>query len=297
MIAVVSVAAGAAAYLWVLAMVSFFYGEAPGELKRVMAHLRGEPAPKRTFLRWASIGTLDRTQRFALVLIAALVLGGTGLLVFHSWGIAVVLSLGAPLYPRSVERTISRQRKAILLSQFGMSLQVMAASLRSGASLKSAVERACQDLDRMLAGQAQKPMVEELDQIARDMRSGGSLEEALIRFRDRVQMEDATDFVNAVLLCRVRGGNTAIVMASIAEIIQDKITVSNQIMTLTAGKRMEANLITFAPPLLVAFLGFASPGYLKPFYETPTGFVLLFVGCGCLAASYVIGRRVLDIQV
>lgn len=297
MTGLVAVATGVATYLAVLAIVGYFYGEAPGGLKMVMTQLRGDPTPKRPFLRWASNGSLDRKQRSLLVAVAAVVLGGAGLLLFRSWGIAVILSLAAPLYPLSVERAIGRRRKAVLLSQFGISLQVMAASLRAGASLKTAVERAAQDLDRMLAGQALKPMVEELEQITRDMRSGGSLEEALVRFRDRVQMEDATDFVNAVLLCRVRGGNTVVVMASIAEIIQDKITVTQQIMTLTAGKRMEANLITFAPPLMVAFLGFASPGYMEPFYESTTGFVLLIIGCGCLGASYVIGRRVLDIQV
>jgi len=296
-IGLVTVTAALAVYFAALAWAGFRHGEAPGRLKLTMDRLRGERPAKR-YPWWWSEGThLTRRQRLGLTAVAGVVLAGCALALFRSWTIALVLLVAAPLYPQAVERSLRTRRRDLLTVQFGLALQAMAASLRAGASLRTAVERATADLERMLAGQPLRPMVVELERVVRDMQMGFSLEEALIRFRDRLGLEDVTDFVGAVLLCRVRGGNVAVVMASIAEIIQDKITVRQQIQTLTAGKRMEGNMIIFAPPVMVVLLGFTAPGYLTPLYERLTGQVMLIVGIGLLVAAYLIGRRLLEIEI
>ncbi|HEY3366953.1 MAG TPA: type II secretion system F family protein [Symbiobacteriaceae bacterium] len=297
MSALVTVTSGLVVYLLALAVISYRYGEAPGGLQRLVGHLRGEEPVRRRLRLWPEDGQLSRKQRVGLMFLAGAVLLGGGVLLLQSWLVGLVLAAAAPLYPRWVERTLKAKRRELLSVQFGLALQAMAASLRAGASLKSAVERARNDLARMLAGQPLTPMLTELDRVVRDMELGFSLEEALVRFRDRVHLEDVTDFVGAVLLCRVRGGNAAAVMASIAEIIEDKISVRQQIFTLTAGKRMEGNLITFAPPVMVALLSFTAPGYLTPLYTQFIGQIMLVVAVACLAAAYFIGRRLMEIEV
>ena len=297
MITLVAAGSGFAAYLLTLALFSYRHGEAPGELAKLLGELRGEKPAKRKPWWWAEDGQLTRKQRLGLTALAAAVLIFAGGLFFHSWVIGLLLSLAAPLYPKMLERTLRLKRREALNIQFGLALQAMASSLRAGASLRTAVERSTEDLERMLAGQPLKPMLTELERVVRDLQMGFSLEEALVRFRDRVALEDVNDFVGAVLLCRVRGGNAAAVMASIAEIIEDKISVRQQIQTLTAGKRMEGNMITFAPPVMVAVLSFTAPGYLTPLYERFAGQVMLVVGTACLVAAYLIGRRLMEIEV
>lgn len=297
MSALIALGAGLTVYLIALAALGYFCGEAPGRLAPLLLHLRGEAAPKSPPWWWAQDGQLSRRQRLLLTGVAATILAVAGLLFFRSIFLALLLACAAPLYPYMLERTLQRKRKELLGVQFGHALQAMASSLRAGASLRTAVERSVADLDRMLAGQPFKPMVNELERIVRDLQMGFSLEEALIRFRDRVDLEDVTDFVGAVLLCRVRGGNAAVVMASIADIIEDKIAVRQQILTLTAGKRMEGNMITFAPPVMVVALSFMAPGYLTPLYERLAGQVMLVIGTACLAAAFFIGRRLLEIEV
>ena len=294
---VVAIGAGAVIYLLALAATGYWCGEAPGALQRTLASLRGEQARQRQSWWTSEDGEISRQKRYAATLVAAAVLGGVGALVFRSLVVGAIFALAAPMYPYTLERAMRHKRRELLGVQFGMALQAMAASLRAGASLRSAVERATDDLERMLSGQPLKPMVVELKHVVRDLELGQSLEEALIRLRDRVNLEDVTDFVGAVLLCRVRGGNAAVVLANISEIIEDKIAVRQQILTLTAGKRMEGNMITFAPPVLVGIMGFTSPGYFAPLYQRPIGLVMLSVGVGCLVASYVISRRLLEIEI
>jgi len=297
MIALVAIGSGFSAYLLVLALITYRHGEAPGGLARLLGELRGEKPAKRKPWWWAEDGQLTRKQRLGLTALAAAVLIFVGGFFFHSWVVGLIIAPAAPLYPKLLERTMRLKRREVLSVQFGPALQAMAASLRAGASLRTAVERSTEDLERMLAGQPLKPMLTELERVVRDLQMGFSLEEALVRLRDRVALEDVNDFVGAVLLCRVRGGNAAAVMASIAEIIEDKISVRQQIQTLTAGKRMEGNMITFAPPAMVAVLSFTAPGYLTPLYERFAGQVMLVVGTACLVAAYLIGRRLMEIEV
>lgn len=297
MIALVSIGSGFAVYLLASAVITYRHGETPGGLAKLLGELRDERPVKRKPWWWAEDGQLTRKQRMGLTALAAVVLICVGGFFFHSWLIGLLLSPASPLYPKLLERTIRLKRREALNIQFGLALQAMASSLRAGASLRTAVERSTEDLERMLAGQPLKPMLTELERVVRDLQMGFSLEEALVRLRDRVALEDVSDFVGAVLLCRVRGGNAAAVMASIAEIIEDKISVRQQIQTLTAGKRMEGNMITFAPPVMVALLSFTAPGYLTPLYERFAGQMMLVVGSACLVAAYLIGHRLMEIEV
>lgn len=297
MLTLAALGAGLTVYLIALAGIGHICGEAPQGLVAVLSRLRGESEPVRRRFWFTEDGQLTRQQRMALAAIAAAVLALGGMLFFRSAVMAFILACMAPLYPITLERTLRHKRRELLTSQFGIALQAMAASLRAGASLRSAVERSATDVERMLAGQPLTPIVDELRRIESDLQKGLSLEEALIRLRERVQLEDVTDFVGAVLLCRVRGGNVAVVMASIAEIIQDKIAIRQQILTLTSGKRSEANMVTFGPPALVVLLGFIAPDYLAPLYGQPIGQLMLAVGTGLLAASFIIGRKVLEIEI
>lgn len=296
MTALVALSVGGAVYLLALLALGLWAGERPGSLQRLLAGLRGRPALAARAPDTAPEG-LSRRQGLLLTLLGGAVLFTGGLLFFRSWPLALVVSLAAPLYPLALQKGRQQRRRDLLTVQFGLALQVMAASLRAGASLRTAVERAPDDLGRLLAGQRQQPMVAELQRVVRDLQLGFSLEEALVGFRDRLRLEDVTDFVEAVLLCRVRGGNAARVMARVAEIIEDKISVQQQVLALTAGKRMEAKMVTFGPPVLVILLGLTNPGYMAPLYETFVGQVMLIGGTLCLAAAYLIGRRLLRVEI
>lgn len=293
----IAIGAGLMVYLLALAGIGYYWGEAPGGLDNLFNRLRGEEPVRRPPGWWSPSGQLSRQQRILITLGAGFVLALVGYLFFRSTFVAALLTCMAPVYPYTLERTLLHKRRELMTNQFGIALQAMSASLRAGASLRSAVERARGDVSHMLTGQPVIPIIEELERLEKDLRMGFSLEEALIRFRDRVQLEDVDDFVGAMLLCRVRGGNVAAVMASIAEIIQDKISIRQQILSLTAGKRAEANMITFGPPVMVLLIGLISPEYLVPLYDQLIGLVMLIVGTALLAAAFVIGRRVLDIEI
>lgn len=235
---------------------------------------------------------------FARTLIA-LALGGflLGVLVFGSVLFGLALSLIAVPYRFYLLSTLRRKRRDLLTIQFRDAMVSISASLRAGTSLRTAIERSLQDLRRVLYDQKQTPIIAEIEQMVREMQLGCSVEEALIRFRNRASLEDVSNFVNAALLCKVRGGNLPVVMASIAQIIGDKLAVKNQVQVLTAGKRMEASALTVMPGVLVVALSVLTPDYLSPLFTTLLGQLLALLAVIMLVAAFFIGRKITDIEV
>jgi tight adherence protein B len=68
-------------------------------------------------------------------------------------------------------------------------------------------------------------------------------------------------------------------------------------MTLTAAKRMEATILSIAPAFFLIALSLLSPGYIQPMYETVLGKFLLGVGFILLIANYIIGKRIIKIDI
>lgn len=233
--------------------------------------------------------------RWAAAVAGALI---AGRLLTGSWLWAVAMAIVAfVVFRQAGIRQAKTRRRQLLSDQFKDALSSISASIRAGNSLITAFERVVPDLERILRGQAETPVIEEMSCIIREIRLGSSLEEALVRFRDRAGLEDVSDFVNATLLCRVRGGNLTEVIGTTAQIIADKIAVRHQMKVLTSGKRMEFWLLTLAPPGMVGFLAVSSPDYLKPLVDTFFGQALVALAILLLAGAYLIGRRIVDLEV
>lgn len=260
----------------------------------------GALATRVTWLqRYLKPPEIARPRRFwllwGLVAVAALLVGQflAGSIL---WGLLLVVILVPVFRQTAIHRAVSRRRQ-VLGDQLKDALSSIATSLRAGNSLVTAFERVVPDLERLLRGQTETPIIEEMARVVQELHLGSSLEEALVRLRDRVQLEDVTDFVNATLLCRVRGGNLPEVVSTIAQIIADKVSVRSQIRVLTAGKRMESTLLTIMPPVLIVGMALSSPGYLQPLLESLFGQLLMILACLLLVGAFLIGRRIVDIEV
>lgn len=222
---------------------------------------------------------------------------GFCILFLRSIPLAMIFSLGGLLYPGTLIRNKIRKRKEILNIQLKDALLSISNSLKAGASLQTAIERSSEDVGRVLKMQIEKPMLEELEAIMYDLHIGKTLEEALISFRKRAQLEDVDIFVNAAIITKEKGGNLTEVMSNVSESISDKIQIKREIMTLTAGKRAEAKLLTSMPVLLVLTLSFLSPSYMRPMYETALGKTMMVSGLLLLLANYIIGKKIININI
>lgn len=210
---------------------------------------------------------------------------------------ALLFSSVSFFLPNFQKKHLLQKRRTLFLNQFRDAMYSISSSLRAGSSLQIALKRCEEDLRKEHITQKDKPMLEEITQVNHDIEFGMSVDQALRTFKERMDMEDVTQFVDSILITRMKGGNLTKVTQNTAERIADKISIQQEIQVATAQKRMEAKILTFFPLVIVLVLIVINPEYMEPMYNNLFGNFLLFLAGIMLLANYLIGKKVTDINV
>ncbi|SFP85485.1 type II secretion system F family protein [Salibacterium halotolerans] len=229
-------------------------------------------------------------------ILGASVLFSVGLMFFRSIFLAVLFIFPALYFPKYRRGRMERKKTQLFLQQFRSAMGSIATSIRAGTSLQIALKRCEDDLKKELIAHKSKPVLDEINEINHDIQFGMSVDEALRQFKEKMKLEDVTQFVDSLLAVRSKGGNINHVIHNTSERISDKIMVQQEIQVATAQKRMEANMLSIFPVVFVLLIMVVSPDYLRPMYESTVGTFMLFIGALLLLANFFIGKKVTNID-
>ena len=229
-------------------------------------------------------------------------LGKNGLIVvllavlFYDSLIAVLflLPVGALLVRKDLVHA-REDRMMELKKAFRECLLSVSAGLSAGYSPENAFRRAGAELSMLY--DAQSDMMQELQGFERRLGTNENLEVILSEFAQRSGMEEARSFSEVFMYAKRSGGNLNRILASAAEQIGDKIEVEREIMTVTAAKRLEQQILNVIPIGICAYLKIASPGYLDVLYRNPAGIAIMTVCLGVYVAAYLISERIVAIEI
>jgi tight adherence protein B len=200
--------------------------------------------------------------------------------------VLVVVSLLAPytLVARSVHKRMRRFE-----AQFPDILDLVAASLESGASVAQAFE--------LVVAEAQEPAASEFARVLAGTRMGESLIDSLDDLALRLGSRDVQWTVRAIGVQQRTGGRLAEVLRIVAGVMRSREEIRREIRALTAEGRLSAYVLTGLPIVFTAFLALVRPAYLEPLYTTALGVAMLCGGGLMLAISYVVMMRIVKIEV
>ncbi|RTE11203.1 type II secretion system F family protein [Paenibacillus whitsoniae] len=293
-------------FILFVVLMDVLFGDIPekNSLRKYYKYVKGEVYKRRTFTdRYLR---LSKEQRYYVLntkkyLIYTLPICASIFLImlffFRSFSFAVVFSLAGFFYPRFIILGLIKKRRRLLNNQMKEAMFSMVSSLRAGASLQTAIERCVHDLKNIFSGEKDAPIIREFEQMTEELQMGYTVDEVLQAFRERVHLEDVTDFVNATLIAKRRGGNLTEILVSISKAISEKIEISNEIQVLTAGKQMEARMLSLMPVFIVGCLSLLSPEYMEAMYASWIGKLLLLIGFILIVINYFISRKIVDIHV
>jgi tight adherence protein B len=232
----------------------------PAPPARVAAALADADLPLRAPVAWtawlatAGTGTL-----------LALVAGGPGLA-----GLALIALVAGPAL---VVRSRRGQADTRIEQALPLALEAVARSLRSGASLRQAVEEA----GRGTAG-AGRALAGELSRAAAEAAQGASLVASLEAVAVRRPLPGVRLGVAALCLGAETGGAQARAVDGVAATVRERLAVAAELKALSSQARMSALVIGLAP---VGFGGFAAatdPRTAQFMFHTPAGLALLAGG-------------------
>ncbi|MFN2607733.1 MAG: type II secretion system F family protein [Acidimicrobiales bacterium] len=149
-------------------------------------------------------------------------------------------------------------------------LEAVARALRSGASLRQAVEEA--------AERTPGPLGAELSRVATQARRGAPLVRALEGLADRRPLPGVRLAVAALCLGAETGGAQARAVDGVAATLRDRLGVLAEVRALSSQARISAVVISLAPLGFGAFAAATDPRTATFLFHTGGGFVLLTAG-------------------
>jgi len=170
-----------------------------------------------------------------------------------------------------------RRRVRKLQEQLPSALDMLARSVRAGQSVDEAVVQAGQQLP--------EPLAREFRFCANQLALGLSLQTVMRSLEKRVPLFDVRILSTSLAVHRETGGNLANVLERLAGVVRDRLSYRRQLRSTTSGGRFSATLIAAIGPLLFLYLFFFHANYVHAMLEAPLGQVLLIFA----AALQVIG--------
>ena len=190
----------------------------------------------------------------------------------------------APLATRLTEPLLRGRRDRQVERALPDVLDAVARSLRSGSSLRQAVEET--------ATAAEGPIADDLARVARALRDGDPLIGALERWGHDHPLPSVRLAIAALALGAETGGASAQAVDGVAATLRTNLAITGEVRALSSQARLSALVIVLAP-IAFSFLAATTDGTTASFLlGTPFGLVCLALGLGLDAAGWLWMRRI-----
>ena len=93
------------------------------------------------------------------------------------------------------------------------------------------------------------------------------------------------------------GGNLIKMMKKMVQTIEERLEVEDEIDTMVTAKRMEYNIMSAMPFVIVLYMRVCNPGYMDVLYGNIPGASLMTVCLGLIVMTILWGRKIININV
>lgn len=223
-------------------------------------------------------------------------LGGAFVVYVFFRALAVALLGGAVctvLVPPHYNTYRKNARLKRLREQYKDLLESLTASYSAGRNTQGAFEDAWKDMVSVYGEDAD--ISRELQIICYGMKNNINIEQLLLDFADRSDLDDVMSFANVFEACSRQGSDMKRIVSQTRDIINDKIEIEMEIETMLAGNKNELNIMMVMPLVVVLSLSTMGAGTIVA--NTAVNVLVKLVCLGIFGGAYLIGRKTVDIRI
>ncbi len=203
----------------------------------------------------------------------------------------------APLclfYPKWKKKALVKKRKQKLLLEFKEAILIVSALVSAGYSLENAVGESLSELHLLFGEKAM--IVEEFSLLCRKLRVNKSIECAVEEFALRSGVEEIEHFSSIIKAAKRSGGRLADIFEQSVRVISDRISIKEEILTLSSARIFEQKLMNFFPLAMILYIDFSSPDYFACMYESLPGRGLMSAALVVYILAVVIANHTLEVH-
>jgi len=213
--------------------------------------------------------------RYIAFVLATSILLAVGVAAFVASGFMMIVSIPAGLIaglrlPRIIVHVARSRTRRKIADQMVDMLSLLSNALSAGMSLQQSCELASHELSN--------PMGRELAAVVSSVKLGRSIEDALVDWEKRWELEDLAILASQVAVLKKTGGNLVETFATLANTIRERKKVEGRIRVLTSQGLIQGITLIIMPFLLGTALYAVSPDYIEPLFATEPGKKMLIVG-------------------
>ncbi len=237
----------------------------------------------------ASAGVPMRAEEFLLiwVLLAFIPSALSALFEAHLLVTITLTGIGLSVPPLYVHQSRQKRLRAFE-KQLHPAITSISNCLKSGLTFQQGMQN--------VAEQMPEPISREFARVIREMQLGSTSERALTNLARRVPSADVKLMVTAILISQQVGGSLSSVLESIAQTVQDRIKVKEEVHTITSTGRMSGMVIGFLPIGLGVLLMLINPDYMSMFFTTTEGRYMLLAAAALEAIGFVFIRKIVSVK-
>lgn len=201
--------------------------------------------------------------------------------------------LSVRLFMPMRRRSLFEKRSAKLNLQFRELLSSLSTSFSSGGNVYNSF---CSASDEVAAQFGADSMIaQEAYVLVQGMDNGFTIVELLQDFAERSASDDIVSFVNVFETCYRTGGDMKAVIRNTYDMIGDKQTITEEIKTKLTSNKMQLNVMSVMPIVIVAFLRFSSSQFAETF-ASPQGVMLITAALALFAGAYLYGKKLVNVK-
>lgn len=218
-----------------------------------------------------------------------------GLFFYRSWTAVFLMTPAGIFYLTLLAGKKEKERRERLRSEFKEAILSVAANLRAGYAVENAFRETLQEMKTLYGSES--IIYREIYKIVQGLTNRVSIETLMGQFAKRTKLAEIQEFADIFVIAKRSGGNLAEIIYETAATISEKIDVEKEIQVLIAAKKLEQNIMSVVPFVIIFYVSMTSAGYFDVLYTTPAGRIIM---TGCLVAymaAYLLGRKITEIQV
>lgn len=198
-------------------------------------------------------------------------------------------------YIKDKRKKLCIKQKEELSLQFKETLNFVNSGMQAGYSIENAFTEAYRDMMQYYGNNS--VMVKELFIIKTGLRNNEALEKLIEDFGNRSGIEDVCDFAGILVIGKQSGGNLERIFYNSISVIEEKMTVKQDIQLLIASKKMESDIMCIIPFFIILYVDFTSRGYFDVLYTTTAGRILMTICFAVYIVAVLLSRRITEIEV
>jgi tight adherence protein B len=193
------------------------------------------------------------------------------------------------IVPWLILRSRRDRRLLNFTRQLPMVAELMANSLRAGRSLHGALE--------LVAREIGDPASEEFALVIREMRLGGSIDDALEALERRMPSADLEVMVTALKVQRIAGGDLIKSMGALSQTLIERQRTQEEIKTMMAEPKYTSYLMPILSLCALALLNRMIPHFLDVLFRTAPGILVLCAFVGLQVLGFILIQRFARIKI